>query len=357
MDVRSIFRNTEELYGEQPRQMKYATSRNLFQIKMTVESSVGDHVLKMITYVNELELLNAGPDAYRYTDIILQSLTPAYSRFISQFLMMDLKPTLPALLNLLRQEESSMKKGQTPALVIGKSSSTSSKLVAKKKRMKKTTKPKKCVKKAVKKDKGKGMRSYRKLDAEEMTLQDGNGAIVVAVTELNYVRQRYNTGSYKNSGPSKSQLQGPKSQQFKRKKVSRGACYNYGKFGHFKSNYPQGEKQENKGGYKHSEQGGTSKREFFGMTKCNAMMTDISGWWIDSDMTRHIAKDKNGVVEFTKLKKGEHIIYMGNNTYLDVEGIGSYRLDLGDNILVLKYVFYVPGIWCNLISVPSLIKK
>ncbi|XP_020259133.1 uncharacterized protein LOC109835577 [Asparagus officinalis] len=91
----------------------------------------------------------------RYTDIVLQSLTPIYSRFISQFLMMDLKPTLPALLNLLRQEESSMKKGQTPALVIGKSSSTSSKLVAKKKGMKKTTKPKKCVKKAVKKDKGK----------------------------------------------------------------------------------------------------------------------------------------------------------------------------------------------------------
>ena len=59
--------------------------------------------------------------------------------------MMDLEPTLPALLNLLRQEESSIKKGQTPALVIGKSSSTSSKPVAKKKGMKKSTKLKKKV--------------------------------------------------------------------------------------------------------------------------------------------------------------------------------------------------------------------
>ena len=155
MDIRSIFRNTEELYGEQPRQMKYAASRNLFQTKMTVGSSVGDHVLKMIAYVNELELLNVGLDADRYTDIILQSLTPVYSRFISQFLMMDLEPTLPALLNLLRQEESSLKKGQTPVLAIGQSSSSSGKLVAKKKGMKKTTKPRKGVKKAVKKDKGK----------------------------------------------------------------------------------------------------------------------------------------------------------------------------------------------------------
>ncbi|XP_020259018.1 uncharacterized protein LOC109835447 [Asparagus officinalis] len=135
--------------------MKYATSRNLFQMKMTMGSSVGDHVLKMIAYINELELLNACLDADRNTDIVLRSLTPAYSRFISQIWMMDLEPTLPALLNLLRREESSMKKGQTAALVIGKYSSTSSKLVTKKKGMKKTTKPKKGVKKVVKKDKGK----------------------------------------------------------------------------------------------------------------------------------------------------------------------------------------------------------
>ncbi|XP_020249403.1 pentatricopeptide repeat-containing protein At2g18940, chloroplastic-like [Asparagus officinalis] len=86
-------------------------------------------------------------------------------------------------------------------------------------------------------------------------------------------------------------------------------------------------------------------------------MTDISGWWIDSGATRHIAKDKKGVIEFTELKKGEQRIYMGNNTYLDVEGIGSYRLDLGDSILVLKDVFYASGIRRNLISVPSLMKK
>ena len=119
MDVRSIFRNTIGLYGEQLRLIQYVISQNLFQMKMTMGSSVGDYVLKMIAYVNELELLNVGLDADRYTDIVLQSLTSAYSRFISQFLMMDLELTLLALLNLLRQEESSMKKGQTPAWLQG----------------------------------------------------------------------------------------------------------------------------------------------------------------------------------------------------------------------------------------------
>ena len=48
---------------------------------------------------------------------------------------------------------------------------------------------------------------------------------------------------------------------------------------------------------------------------------------------------------------------MKNNTYLDVEGFGSYRLDLGDSIMILKDVFYALGIRHNLISVPVFIKN
>ena len=48
---------------------------------------------------------------------------------------------------------------------------------------------------------------------------------------------------------------------------------------------------------------------------------------------------------------------MGSNTYLDVEGVDSYRLDLGDNIMILKDVFYTPGIRCNLIFVSALKKN
>src|SRR5262249_8982089 len=131
------------------------------------------------------------------------------------------------------------------------------------------------------------------------------------------------------------------------------ACYTCGKFGHFKSNCPQG-----KGGKKHPEQGGPSqKREFVGVTECNAVMIDNNDWWIDSGSTRHIAKMKNGLVILNKLKPEEKRVYMGNNTYLEVEGVGTYRLDLGDTGMVLQNVFYAPAIRRNLISVPALVKN
>ncbi|XP_020264238.1 uncharacterized protein LOC109840129 [Asparagus officinalis] len=135
---------------------------------------------------------------------------------------------------------------------------------------------------------------------------------------LNYVRQKHNAGSYKIPSPSKPQSRGPKSQRFKRKKYPAEPATIVDQA--FQDHLP-------------------------------------ASWWIDFGATRHIAKDKSGVTEFTELKKGEQRIYKRNNTYLDVEGISSYRLDLGDNILVLKDVFYAPGIRRNLISVPSLMKK
>ena len=67
----------------------------------------------------------------------------------------------------------------------------------------------------------------------------------------------------------------PKKPQFKnkfqnRKKIPTGACHNCGKYGHFKANCPN--KQE--GGYKCPGNGGIGKREFVGITECNAALVD-----------------------------------------------------------------------------------
>ena len=92
--------------------------------------------------------------------------------------------------------------------------------------------------------------------------------------------------------------------------------------------------------------------------KCNNIVAPSSNdWWIDSGATRYIAKTKKGLESFKDFKSGEQRIDMGNNTYLDVEGVGSYRLDLGDNIMILKDAIYAPGIRRNLISVLLLIKN
>jgi hypothetical protein len=54
---------------------------------------------------------------------------------------------------------------------------------------------------------------------------------------------------------------------------------------------------------------------------------------------------------------GEHRVYMGNNTYSDVFGVGRCKFSNGDSIIVLNNVLYVPSVRKNLISVLVLDEK
>lgn len=47
---------------------------------------------------------------------------------------------------------------------------------------------------------------------------------------------------------------------------------------------------------------------------------------------------------------------MGNNTYLDMVGIGAYRLDLDNSAMVPKNMIFVPGLMHNLIYVSAQLK-
>ena len=168
--------------------------------------------------------------------------------------------------------------------------------------------------------------------------------------ELNIVQEDESNiarGYPKNQNKNQNRIGPSKGKNFKpqkwQKKVPQDACYTCGKYGHFKANCTQ--KQGNKGGDKRPEKGGPQKYEFVGVIECNAahVATDVSGWWIDSGATHHISKTKDGLTEFTELKKGEKRVFMGNNTYLEVVGIGTYKLDVRNSIMVLKNVLYAPG--------------
>lgn len=48
---------------------------------------------------------------------------------------------------------------------------------------------------------------------------------------------------------------------------------------------------------------------------------------------------------------------MGDNTYLDMVGIGSHRLDLGDNVIILKNVMFAHEMRRNPIFVHALLEN
>ncbi|KAJ8466414.1 hypothetical protein OPV22_028966 [Ensete ventricosum] len=121
---------------------------------MTEGTSVENHVLKMIEYIEKLTGLGIVLEDNMCVDLILQYLPNSFSYFIMNFNMSKFKVTLPELLNMLREAESAIK--EKPVLYIGE------------------TKKKRKANKTLKKGKGKERPG-------EMDLKMGNGARVAAI--------------------------------------------------------------------------------------------------------------------------------------------------------------------------------
>ncbi|KAF9618293.1 hypothetical protein IFM89_000928 [Coptis chinensis] len=85
---------------------------------------------------------------------------------------------------------------------------------------------------------------------------------------------------------------------------------------------------------------------------------DEEAWWIDSASSRHVTKSINYFVDIKELKTGDHKVYMGNNIYCDVLGIGTVKIPLpGEMNLLLTDVLFAPNMRCNLIFVSRLDDK
>uniref|UniRef100_A0A2N9HTH1 Integrase catalytic domain-containing protein n=1 Tax=Fagus sylvatica TaxID=28930 RepID=A0A2N9HTH1_FAGSY len=54
----------------------------------------------------------------------------------------------------------------------------------------------------------------------------------------------------------------------------------------------------------------------------------IFDWIIDTRATRHVARDRVGFVDYRKIPAGTHVVYMGNGSYEEALGVGSYQLHL-----------------------------
>ena len=151
MDVRSILLHFRKLFEEQGRTQRYEISKSLFRVEGTL---VQNHVLKMIEWIEKLTGLGMVLEDNLCVDIVLQSLPDSFSQFIMNFNMNKLEVTLPELLNMLREVESTIKK-EKPVLYTSE------------------TRKKRKTERSLKKGKGKGRLGKAKVAKKDPTKDKG----------------------------------------------------------------------------------------------------------------------------------------------------------------------------------------
>ena len=121
--ARDIMLNLKEMFGEQGRSARQDVMRNLLNTKMAEGTPVREHTLKMIGFLNELEILGAEIDADSQIDIILQSLPDSFNQFRLNYLMNKNHYTLSELMNELQAAEGIIKSKKHVLMVSARGSS------------------------------------------------------------------------------------------------------------------------------------------------------------------------------------------------------------------------------------------
>ena len=95
--------------------------------KMAEGSSVIDHVLKLMNYLNELEILGAEIDKESQLEMILQTLPDSFQQFRLNYNMNRMDLSLVKLLNELQATETIIKHQTPAAFLVDKAGPSSSK--------------------------------------------------------------------------------------------------------------------------------------------------------------------------------------------------------------------------------------
>ena len=150
--------NLKELFGDQNRAARQVAMKALMNTQMTEGTPVRDHVLLMMSHLNEMEVLGADIDAETQVDIILMSLPRSFEQFRLNYNMNKRLYSLAELLTELQAAEGLFQ--QSAQVNVAEKGSSSKPKGKKKKKKTQTQKAEKAVgvQGAVKKPKGKCFR-------------------------------------------------------------------------------------------------------------------------------------------------------------------------------------------------------
>ncbi|XP_016549404.2 uncharacterized protein LOC107849307 [Capsicum annuum] len=102
--------------------------KTLLTTKMVEETLVREHILKLMSLLNELEILSAVIDKESQVKMVLQTLPDSFQQFCLNYNMNKMDLSLVKLLNELQAAESIIKQQAPPAtLMVDKFLSSTSK--------------------------------------------------------------------------------------------------------------------------------------------------------------------------------------------------------------------------------------
>ena len=103
-----IMLSLKEMFGEQGRSAWQDTMKLILNTKMAQGTLVREHCLKMISYLNTMEVLGADIDGESQVDMILPSLPKSFKVFRLNYNMNKKIYTLSKLINELVATEASL---------------------------------------------------------------------------------------------------------------------------------------------------------------------------------------------------------------------------------------------------------
>ena len=94
-----IWESLHSMFGRQSDQCRHEATKAYLTTKMRKGVSVREHVLNMINLIHEAEIHGATVDEKTQVSVILESLTPAFIPFTTNYIMNKLEYNLIQLLN------------------------------------------------------------------------------------------------------------------------------------------------------------------------------------------------------------------------------------------------------------------